>query len=97
LGVIDRAVVVETVVVAITFTARLVEAVCEPEVPVMVMKEYPILAELLAVSVSTLVPVVGFGLHDAVTPLASPVADRVTLPVKLPIGVMVIVDVPAEF
>ena len=60
----------------------------------MVMKEYPVSAELLAVSVSTLLPVVGLAPQDAVTPLGSPVADRVTLPVKLPTGVTVIVDEP---
>jgi len=35
---------------------------------------------LLAVSVSTLDPVVGFGEKDAVTPLGRPDAERVTLP-----------------
>lgn len=37
---------------------------------------------LLAVSVSTLVPLVGFGLNDAVTPLGREGAARFTLPVK---------------
>ena len=40
----------------------------------------PAAAELLAVSVSVLAPVVGFGEKDAVTPLGSPEAERVTLP-----------------
>jgi len=42
----------------------------------------PRLAVLLAVSVSVLAPVVGFGEKDAVTPLGRPVAERVTLPVN---------------
>jgi hypothetical protein len=42
----------------------------------------PLVAELLAVNVSVLVPVAGFGLKDAVTPLPSPEADKVTLPLK---------------
>jgi hypothetical protein len=37
---------------------------------------------LLAVSVSVLLPVVGFGEKDAVTPLGRPDAVRMTLPVN---------------
>ena len=62
--------------------ASVVEAVSEPEVPLMVIVALPIAAELLAVSVSTLLPVVGFGTNDAVTPLGKPVADSVTSPVN---------------
>ena len=51
----------------------------EPEVPVMVSVFVAGTAELLAVSVSMPVPVVGFGFHRAVTPLGSPETDRVTL------------------
>ena len=93
LGVMDRAVEVETGVVTTTFTARVVKTVCEPEVPVMVTMEFPRAAEPLAVSVSTLEPVVGLAPHEAVTPLGSQVADRLTLPAKFPTGVTVIVDV----
>jgi len=50
---------------------------------------------LLAVSVSTLVPVVGLVAKDAVTPLGNPDAVRFTLPVKPYWGVTVMVDVPA--
>jgi hypothetical protein len=39
-------------------------------------------AVLLAVSVRTLVPVVGFGVNDAVTPLGRLGAARFTLPVN---------------
>ena len=42
----------------------------------------PRLAELLAVNVNVLFPVVGFGANDAVTPLGKPETDRFTLPVK---------------
>jgi len=44
--------------------------------------------------VSVLVPVVGFELNAAVTPLGKPDAERVTLPLKPFNGVMVIVLVP---
>ena len=40
----------------------------------------PTAAELLAVRVSVLAPVVGFGEKDAVTPLGRPDAESVTLP-----------------
>jgi len=92
LGVIDRAVVVE-MGEGNTVTPTVALAVNAPEVPVTVAKANPGAAELLAVSVSTLVAVVGFVPHDAVTPLGSPVAARVTLPVKPATGVTVIVDV----
>ena len=42
----------------------------------------PRLAELLAVRVTVLLPFVGFGEKDAVTPLGRPDAERVTLPVN---------------
>jgi hypothetical protein len=42
----------------------------------------PVAAELLAVIVSKLGPVVGFGKKDAVTPLGRPEAERVILPVN---------------
>jgi hypothetical protein len=48
----------------------------------------------LAVSVNALVVVVLPGLKEAVTPLGKPDADKVTFPVKLFSGVMVIVLVP---
>jgi len=41
---------------------------------------------LLAVNVRTLVLVAGFVPNDAVTPDRIPVADRVALPVKPPVG-----------
>ena len=51
-----------------------------PEVPVRVAVYCPTGAELLAVSVSVLLPVVGFGMKDPVTPVGSPDTERVTLP-----------------
>jgi hypothetical protein len=57
-------------------------AVSLPEVPVMVTVVLPRVAEPLAFSVSTLVPVVGLVPNDAVTPLGRPEAARVTLPVN---------------
>lgn len=68
----------------------------EPETPVTVTVFVPVVAMLLAVNVSVLAPVAGLGLNEAVTPLASPLADRVTLPVKPFEGEMVIVAVPED-
>jgi len=45
--------------------------------------EFPVAAVLLAVNVSVLVA------NDALTPLGMPEADRATVPVKVPIGVIV--------
>jgi hypothetical protein len=68
----------------------------EAETPVMVTVLVPVVAELLAVKVSVLVPIAGFGLKDAVTPVPRPVADRVTLPAKPLDGWIVIVVVPCD-
>jgi hypothetical protein len=78
------------------FTVRLtvVVAVMLPEVPVMVTVTVPVVALELADKVSVLVLVVGFGLNAAVTPLGKPEAARVTLPVKPPTSVTVMVLVP---
>ena len=65
-----------------TVKMRVVDAVWLPAVPAMVTMYCPRLAELLAVNVSILAPVVGFGAKDAVTPLGRPDAERVTLPVN---------------
>jgi formylmethanofuran dehydrogenase subunit B len=48
----------------------------------MVTVKVPAAAALLAASVSTLLPVVGFVPNVAVTPLGNPDAARVTLPVN---------------
>jgi hypothetical protein len=53
-----------------------------PEVPVMVIVDEPVAAELLAVSVSVLFPVVGLVPKDAVTPLGRLEASSVTLPLN---------------
>jgi hypothetical protein len=66
-----------------------------PDVPVMVTVTVPVVAVLLAVSVKVLVVVAGLELNAAVTPLGSPEADKLTLPLKLFCGVTVIVLVPA--
>ena len=54
----------------------------------------PVLAAALAVNVSVLVVVAGFGLKDAVTPLGKPDAARLTLPLNPFAGVMLTVLVP---
>ena len=53
-----------------------------PDVPVTVTVTVPVVAVLLAVSVNVLLPVVIVGLNDAVTPLGTPEADKLTLPLK---------------
>lgn len=63
----------------------------EPDVPVMVTVEVPVVAVALAVNVTLLVDVVGFVPKLAVTPDGRPEADRLTLPVKPPEGATVIV------
>jgi hypothetical protein len=79
---------------AVTVSPTVVEFVKLPHVPVTVTVAGPGVATLLAISVSVLEPVVGFGLNDAVTPLGSPDADKVTPLLKPFNGITVIVLVP---
>lgn len=79
---------------ALTAKAIVVDAVSVPEVPVMVTVAAPVVAVLLAVSVSTLVPVVGLVPNAAVIPLGNPDAARATLPVNPPTSVTAIESVP---
>ena len=55
-----------------------------PDLPVTVTDAVPVFAVVLAVSVNVLVLIVLVGLKDAVSPLARPDADKLTLPVKPP-------------
>jgi hypothetical protein len=82
--------------VAVAFTVSETEVVCVsvPLMPVMVTVDVPVVAVELAVNVTTLVEVVGFVPKLAVTPEGKPEADKVTLPVKPPEGVTVIVLFP---
>jgi hypothetical protein len=73
---------------AYTPTVRVVVAVKLPDVPMILTLYCPRLAELVAVNVNVLLPVVGFGENDPVTPLGSPVAESVTLPLNPFCGVM---------
>jgi hypothetical protein len=61
---------------------RVVALVWLPYVPVIVSGYCPTAAVLLAVNVSVLFPVVGFGEKEAVTPVGSPDTERFTLPVN---------------
>ena len=58
--------------------------------------DVPVVAVALAVSVKTLVAVVGLVPNAAVTPVGMPDADKVTLPVKLFLGVTVTVLEPLD-
>jgi hypothetical protein len=62
-----------------TLSEMVVEARCEPEVPVTVTVDEPSVAVLLAVNVMTAVVMKGLGRKDAVTPLGRPEAVSVTL------------------
>lgn len=79
--------------VATAFTVSEIVAVCvsEPEVPVIVTVEVPVVAVELAVKVTELVEVVGLVPKLAVTPDGRPEADNVTLPENPPEGLTVIV------
>jgi len=77
----------------VTVSAIVVVAVIDPEVPVTVTVDVPAAAVLLAVKVTTLVPVAGFVPNAAVTPLGRPEAASVTLPVNPFTSVTVIVSV----
>src|SRR5437868_4341073 len=78
------------------FTVRDTEVVLVrlPEVPTMVALIVPVAAVLLIASVKVLLLVVLAGLNEAVIPLGSPEAERLTLSLKPFCGAMVIVLVP---
>jgi hypothetical protein len=65
-----------------------------PDVPVIVTGTVPVVAVPPAASVNVLVAVAGLGLNDAVTPLGTPDADKLTLPLNPFCGVIVTVLVP---
>jgi hypothetical protein len=71
-----------------------VTGISVPEVPVTITVNAPVGAELLAVSVRTLEVVEDAGLNEAVTPVGTPDAANVTLPVNPLWSVTVIVSVP---
>ena len=77
-----------------TVSETVVVLVNWPAVPVMVTLVVPIDAVPLAVNVNVLVFAVLVGLNDAVMPLGSPEADKLTLPLKPFRGTTVIVLVP---
>jgi hypothetical protein len=79
---------------AVTVSETVVVCVKLPEVPVMVTAAVPMVAVPLAVNVRTLDVVAGFVANTAVTPVGKPVAESVTVPLKLSVGAIVIVLVP---
>jgi len=76
---------------ALTVNAIAVVSVKLPDVPVTVTVAAPVVAVALAVKVNMVLDVAGLELNAAVTPLGKPDAEKVTLPVKLFAGVIVIV------
>jgi hypothetical protein len=82
--------------VATPFTVNEIDVVWlnVPDVPVIVIDDVPVVAVELAVKVTTLLPVVGFVPKLAVTPAGRADVERDTLPVKPPLGVTVIVELP---
>lgn len=79
---------------ALTVRLTVVVAVRLPDVPVMVTVAVPVVAVELAVRVRTLVLVAGLVPKDAVTPLGTPDAASVTLPLNPPRSATVMVLVP---
>ena len=79
---------------AVTVSDTVVVAVKLPDVPVTVTVEVPVAAEAATVSVSTLLVVDEVGLNAAVTPVGSPDAAKLTVPVNPFAGTTVIVLVP---
>src|SRR6267378_3615553 len=75
-------------------TVRLILTECDrvPDLPLTL--KVPVVAEPPTVNVSVLAEVEEFGLKVAVTPVGRLDAEKLTLPVKPRIGLMVIVDVP---
>jgi hypothetical protein len=71
-----------------------VDAVSEPDVPVMVTVELPVAAVGLTASVSVLLVVAEGAENVAVTPAGNPLTERFTLLAKPLIGTMLIVDLP---
>ena len=68
----------------------------DPETPRMVTIVVPFVAVALLLKVSVLVLVAGFGPNEVVTPLLTPTAKNLTLPVNPPEGFMVMVVVPCD-
>lgn len=79
---------------ALTVRLMVVLPVVLPDTPEMVTVTVPVVAVEVADKVSVLVLEVGFGLNAAVTPLGKPEAERVTLPLKPPTSLTVMVLVP---
>lgn len=65
-----------------------------PDFPVIVIVTVPVVALRVVDKVKVLEPVAGLGLKDAVVPLRTPEEERVTLPAKPLLGVMVMMAVP---
>src|SRR5579859_719841 len=80
--------------VGFTVRVKLVWLVKVPDEPVTVTVNVPTAAVALEVNVNVLVLAVLLGLNAAVKPLGRPEIDKLTFPVKLFSGVMVMVLVP---
>lgn len=78
----------------VTVRPIVVVSVVLPDVPVIVTVTAPVVAVGLTVNVNVLVVVELLGANDATTPVGKPVAVKLTLPLKPPVGTTVIVLVP---
>ena len=74
---------------------RLILTECDrvPDLPLTLTLKVPVVAELPTVNVNVLAEAEAFGLKVAVTPVGRLDAEKLTLPVKPRIGLMVIVEV----
>jgi uncharacterized membrane protein len=79
---------------AVTVSAMVAVAVSVPEAPVTTTEYVPVAAVLLALKARELLLVVLAGVKAAVTPLGNPAADRLTLPLKPFLALIVIVLLP---
>ena len=80
----------------VTVTETVAVWVKPPTAPVTVTVAGPVAAVPVAVKVMVLEPAVGFGLKDAVTPVGSPEADKLTLLVKPLCGITVTLLAPLD-
>jgi hypothetical protein len=80
----------------VTVRLIVIVSVKVPDVPVTLTRAVPVAAEALAANVNVLAEVVPLGLNEAVTPLGSPEAAKVTLPLN-PLEAAMLISVVVLF